>query len=427
MVQQAEALRDAFSRRGFIEQAEAAERFRQEISELPDTPKDLDGVVLFDAQTQVGSDQQLEKVISHSGFTYALQLNTVVVNGKGTQLGIPEGKVLNLLLQNMGTIVTYKQFEVVWEGKQVNLPTVLRRHISTLRDALEPDKKEGEFQYLLNERGKGYKLVDPNKAMLSSNQDLDKQEAIMRTSEIAHIDNNNVSTPEGMIFRHYAFTFDLQTGRVVMKKDGEDVRLTDTERRLLGLLAQRHDVVVLHKEICMKIWGRNESDGNSYEKKAVERLRRKIEPEIKDRKKSKILRSVPGLGYVLNTEPYRIYSHSGFTYYLEDKRVVLANGKEYRLDKHKQENVILELLTESPGKIVREGVLEEALDDISTGEMYVDSPLTKYMFRLRKKLEPNGRRGNFRYIIYERGIGYKLVDPERSENSPVAVFEKLYA
>ena len=142
MVQQAEALRDAFSRRGFIEQAEAAERFRQEISELPDTPKDLDGVVLFDAQTQVGSDQQLEKVISHSGFTYALQLNTVVVNGKGTQLGIPEGKVLNLLLQNMGTIVTYKQFEVVWEGKQVNLPTVLRRHISTLRDALEPDNKE---------------------------------------------------------------------------------------------------------------------------------------------------------------------------------------------------------------------------------------------------------------------------------------------
>jgi DNA-binding response OmpR family regulator len=130
------------------------------------------------------------------------------------------------------------------------------------------------------------------------------------------------------------------------------------------------------------------------------------------------------MGYVLNTEPNRIYSHSGFTYYPEDKYVVLANGKEYRLDKHKQENLILELLTESPGKIVREGVLEKALDDLGANELNLDGPLKKYMFRLRRKIEPNGRRSNFRYIIYERGIGYKLIDPGRIGNLPITVFEK---
>lgn len=115
--------------------------------------------------TRIGlnSSQEVEKVHSHSGFTHYPDRRTVLVYGKETTLKLAENKMLDLLVENSGRIVTYEMFRVLWKNKNVNPISILRRNISTLRDILEPDKNEGEFQYLLNVKGIGYRLIDPRR------------------------------------------------------------------------------------------------------------------------------------------------------------------------------------------------------------------------------------------------------------------------
>jgi DNA-binding response OmpR family regulator len=80
-------------------------------------------------------------------------------------------------------------------------------------------------------------------------------------------------------------------------RDGRELELTETERRLLGYLAVHRDRVVSKTQILTAIWGYDGFDENVVEVN-ISALRRKIENDGQ----SRLLRTVRGRGYVLGAE-----------------------------------------------------------------------------------------------------------------------------
>jgi DNA-binding response OmpR family regulator len=83
----------------------------------------------------------------------------------------------------------------------------------------------------------------------------------------------------------------------VITRDGRELELTDTERRLLGYLAAHRDRVVSKTQILTAVWGYGGFDDNLVEVN-ISALRRKIESEGGAR----LLHTVRGRGYVLGPE-----------------------------------------------------------------------------------------------------------------------------
>ena len=80
--------------------------------------------------------------------------------------------------------------------------------------------------------------------------------------------------------------------------DGEDVKLTATEFKLISYLAANPDRVLTHQAILSHVWGFEESDHLEYLRVYIGQLRRKIES---DPDNPKILITDPGVGYRFKT------------------------------------------------------------------------------------------------------------------------------
>lgn len=80
--------------------------------------------------------------------------------------------------------------------------------------------------------------------------------------------------------------------------NGEEVKLTATEFKLLSYLAANPDRVLTHQAILSHVWGFEESDHLEYLRVYIGQLRRKIEP---DPDNPKILITDPGVGYRFKT------------------------------------------------------------------------------------------------------------------------------
>ena len=89
-------------------------------------------------------------------------------------------------------------------------------------------------------------------------------------------------------------TIDLARRRVV--RQGEEIRLTPTEYKLLRELATNRGKVLLHGELLARVWGPEYRDEVDYLWTYVRYLRQKIEP---DPAHPRYLLSEPGVGYVL--------------------------------------------------------------------------------------------------------------------------------
>ena len=83
-----------------------------------------------------------------------------------------------------------------------------------------------------------------------------------------------------------------------MRRDGEPLELTDTERRLLGYLAAHRERVVSKTQILTAIWGYDGFDENVVEVH-VSALRRKLEAGGRTR----LVHTVRGRGYRLGVTP----------------------------------------------------------------------------------------------------------------------------
>jgi two-component system, OmpR family, KDP operon response regulator KdpE len=72
---------------------------------------------------------------------------------------------------------------------------------------------------------------------------------------------------------------DLATRRVTV--DGEEIRLTPTEFRLLSMFIQKRGLVIGFLEILEYVWGPEYKNEHHYPRIYVAHLRRKIEPDLK--------------------------------------------------------------------------------------------------------------------------------------------------
>ncbi len=97
--------------------------------------------------------------------------------------------------------------------------------------------------------------------------------------------------------KHSAFsdgylTVDIAQRRVIV--DGNRVKLTPIEFRLLALLLQNTGRILMHKQLLEKVWGWEYVDDLDYVRIYISHLRKKIEP---DPALPKYIITEPGVGY----------------------------------------------------------------------------------------------------------------------------------
>jgi two-component system KDP operon response regulator KdpE len=97
---------------------------------------------------------------------------------------------------------------------------------------------------------------------------------------------------EVSIFKSGNLIVDL-TARVV-KRAGDEIKLTATEYALLRLFVRHPGRVLTHRYILREIWGPKSEEHRQYLRVYVTHLRQKIEP---DPTKPSLIRTEPGIGY----------------------------------------------------------------------------------------------------------------------------------
>jgi DNA-binding response OmpR family regulator len=95
-------------------------------------------------------------------------------------------------------------------------------------------------------------------------------------------------------FRTGPIEIDFAQHRVTV--DGEQVKLTPTEYRLLVYLASNANRVILHRELLRAVWGPEYGEETEYLRVYMRYLRQKLEPEPSN---PRYLLTQPGAGYML--------------------------------------------------------------------------------------------------------------------------------
>ena len=97
------------------------------------------------------------------------------------------------------------------------------------------------------------------------------------------------------VFRTGPIEIDFAQHRVSV--DGQVVKLTPTEYRLLVYLATNANRVILHRELLRAVWGPEYGDETEYLRVYMRYLRQKLEPEPSS---PVYLLTQPGAGYMLH-------------------------------------------------------------------------------------------------------------------------------
>jgi two-component system KDP operon response regulator KdpE len=96
-------------------------------------------------------------------------------------------------------------------------------------------------------------------------------------------------------FRTGPIEIDFAQHRVTV--EGEPVKLTPTEYRLLVYLASNANRVIVHRELLRGVWGPEYGDETEYLRVYMRYLRQKLEP---DPSNPRYLLTQPGAGYMLH-------------------------------------------------------------------------------------------------------------------------------
>jgi len=91
----------------------------------------------------------------------------------------------------------------------------------------------------------------------------------------------------------------IDVARHIVTRDGEEVKLTATEFKLLAYLAAHADRVLTHQAILKAVWGSEDMDHTEYLRVYVGQLRKKLEANPDQ---PKYLLTEPGVGYRLVTD-----------------------------------------------------------------------------------------------------------------------------
>ena len=91
----------------------------------------------------------------------------------------------------------------------------------------------------------------------------------------------------------------IDLGRRIVTKSGEEVHLSKREWELLAFFAHRPDHVLTHKQILKEVWGPAHVEDTAYLRVYIIQLRQKLEA---DPARPRFLITEPGVGYRLRTE-----------------------------------------------------------------------------------------------------------------------------
>lgn len=80
----------------------------------------------------------------------------------------------------------------------------------------------------------------------------------------------------------------------VVRKNGEDIKLTQTEYNLLVLFVQNEGRALTHRYLLKSVWGPAYSDQTQYLRVFIAQLRKKIEDDIN---KPQFIKTESGIGY----------------------------------------------------------------------------------------------------------------------------------
>jgi DNA-binding response OmpR family regulator len=104
--------------------------------------------------------------------------------------------------------------------------------------------------------------------------------------------------PEEIVTRQTfsAGPIEIEFAQHRVTKDGEPVKLTPTEYRLLTYLASNANRVITHRELLRAVWGPEYGEETEYLRVYMRYLRQKLEPEPSA---PRYLLTQPGAGYML--------------------------------------------------------------------------------------------------------------------------------
>src|SRR4030042_783934 len=121
---------------------------------------------------------------------------------------------------------------------------------------------------------------------------LARVKAVLRRAEKpSKSENKNTKVADGYL------AIDVMERKVTI--NGEKIKLTPREFRLLALLLENADRLVSHQQGLEKLWGWEYIDDVDYVRIYISHLRQKIEPDTSD---PKYILTEPGVGYYFSSK-----------------------------------------------------------------------------------------------------------------------------
>lgn len=121
----------------------------------------------------------------------------------------------------------------------------------------------------------------------SANELIARLKVILR-----RINNNNLL--QSRIYEFGGLKIDFSSRNVTL--DGEEIKLTPIEYKLLTALAHDAGKVITHSQLKLAVWGKRSIDDNSYLRIHAQHLREKLND---DPMNPKFLITIPSVGYKL--------------------------------------------------------------------------------------------------------------------------------
>lgn len=228
-------------------------------------------------------------------------------DGRKITLTKTESALLTALIERRGTVLTNKDALVsISDYTRIRDSIHLTGRIFRLRKKI----KEIEARDLIKTvEGVGYMLESPEDSL----QQQTEQEETSQIPEPADaIKETQISEGQGReVFVRFVegkngVKVDFEKNTVT--KNGENVRLTSTQRRLLLFLAKNHGRVMFGNEILSDVWGPQYIDYPELVRIEINRLRVNIEDNTK---KPEVIKTVKGMGYIFPDPDQEFLDDSG--------------------------------------------------------------------------------------------------------------------